>query len=809
MKKLHKKNVVYVLPQLYCFGEPIDQLFCLRNIYNEEQFNITIFSYPLQKLRVNRSVFSIITRGLNVIHTTDNELIWFSTDSEKSNIYPIEKDNTIYAVTRETDLRRIFFRKFYNRNHLNYFFSLTDLEKNQGKILRKKFGIPQEAPIITIHVRDDSWLEQLTQKERKNEARSAGIETYIPAIQFLISEGYYVVRLGHKGMKQLKSMPPQYIDVANHSEYTDFVDPYFISVSTFFICVDSGPVALSEGFNIPRLYTNALLYSGMRVHSGDLCIPKKYYSNKLKRFLTYEEILLGIDIHSDRIDEFDIQLKNNTSDEILFATKEMLCNIRSKNTQPYIKLETFKQLVAIQSRIRMIKGLNDPESLFLPLFNLVTPHEIRISQNYILSNPQLLGHNCINNQSSQLDETLESVEFGEKLSKEHPDKAYDFFLLYIQKNGKNDQIYNNLGVITYRQNKIDLSLFYFSLAIELNPSYSLCMNNIYSAFSNAPFLDYFIDVNSTSTEKNENLYNIEQIKDCNNLSWQNCLNIFSGDHYLKAKRKYENVSKIEKDHVQLINYYAKHQLCKNYSMHRPHRNLIVSSLSANSMNDFIKLISNSISNTKYYNVRCNNIEELPQLFSELRLKTISNTYENTNFDNDVIVALPKNLLHFNNEEIKKLVNQYGYKVVSIIPNPSLWLNECLENFDILSSYKNLNYLSSTQSVDLEIAATLWNSYVDLCLKLKDIVTIYTHEQINYKTNQLIKDLSDYLGVFSENGNNNIEWQSINGIKKDNRYDAILKKYCPARSDFHFEDNQFPELWDSERRIFCRSVPTIK
>jgi len=165
---------------------------------------------------------------------------------------------------------------------------------------------------------------------------------------------------------------------------------------------------------------------------------------------------LGIDIHSDKADAYDIGLHNNTSEEILFAAKEMVAKNKETNTKPYIKLNIFKQLVNIKSKVRMIKGLNDPESLFLPLLNLVTPHEIRISHHFILSNPQFLGHNWINEQSLPLEKISESIELGEHLSEKNIDEAYDFFLNYIQKFGKNERVYNIITLEFSPLNRLEL-----------------------------------------------------------------------------------------------------------------------------------------------------------------------------------------------------------------------------------------------------------------------------------------------------------------------------------------------------------------
>ena len=75
---------------------------------------------------------------------------------------------------------------------------LTEEEIIKGQSKLKDFGIPKNAKIVCITCRDSIYLKKKFPKKNfdYHSYRDANINHYIPAIKFLISKGFYVIRLG-------------------------------------------------------------------------------------------------------------------------------------------------------------------------------------------------------------------------------------------------------------------------------------------------------------------------------------------------------------------------------------------------------------------------------------------------------------------------------------------------------------------------------------------------------------------------------------------------------------------------------------
>lgn len=286
----NRKKVIYPLALIDRIGELCRQMFHLRNLYDENEYDITVVTFPPHlKPRTNKAVYDLVTRGVNVAHSTDSKFMW-ACHSHKDLSVQVHQ-GVIYEFSRLDSLQLKFFEKFQNKTP-NYHFSLSDSEIESGRNLRDKFGIPQSAPTVMLHVREGGYLP--TKDPYKNNSwRNANIENYIPAINYLINTGFYIIRVGDKSMKRFANAPPQLIDAPFHPEYTAFVEPYFAAVSKFFIGNGSGPDYLATAFGNPVLYVNANMYVTMWGHDKDLFVPKRVYSHQLGRYLTYEEVLLS------------------------------------------------------------------------------------------------------------------------------------------------------------------------------------------------------------------------------------------------------------------------------------------------------------------------------------------------------------------------------------------------------------------------------------------------------------------------------------------------------------------------------------
>jgi len=378
-----KKEVIYVFPQLYAFGELSFQIWALRNIFFGHKINL--ITYPLQKLRINNSLFNIATRGINVIHSLDDNLIWYSEDCNHPSVF--EDDKFIYYNSRVLKAK---FMEIIQNKQPAYYFHLNKAEKKKGEQLKKKFGIPVDAPIVTLHIRESGFKNSHGVKEGPDGPfRNANILNYLLAINYLIKKGYYVVRLGDKTMTPFQKIK-NFIDAPFHPSYTCLVDPYFIANSKFIIGMASGPLTIADAFNIPRLCLNYPILRDVWAWNKDLFVFKKYFHTKLKRFLTYEEILTSNVIHIYNINEAkknNIQLFENSPEEILAATKEMIARLNGN----YFSINEMKGINHLFIKIQK-KASKIHTKSYIPLLNFFDINKVPISMEYLRMNSYLINN---------------------------------------------------------------------------------------------------------------------------------------------------------------------------------------------------------------------------------------------------------------------------------------------------------------------------------------------------------------------------------------------------------------------------------
>ena len=368
----------------------MEQLFILRNIFHG--FHLTLITYPLQKLRVNKALFRIVTRGMNVIHSTDDNLIWFSTDVKSSLLYDSEY---IYVNLNKTILLHEFLTRFQNYEPV-FKYSLTKSDHKRGNQLRKRLGIPKDAPIVTVHMREAGYKNLHGRPEGPDgQLRNVTPENYVPAIDYLLSKNFYVIRLGDKTMTRLNINKPNYIELPFHSEYCDFSDLYFVAVSLFFIGCSSGPTSIAEIFGVPQLTINAYAHFQVRAWKNDILIFKEYYSHHLGRSLTWEEILSSPALFIKDVNHnLGFEIKENSPKDIFSATKEMI----SRLDGTYFKENEMKALIdhfkEIQLKASTIQAEKKKEHSFLNtgLLNFVGQNSFPLSVEYLRANPNFMGH---------------------------------------------------------------------------------------------------------------------------------------------------------------------------------------------------------------------------------------------------------------------------------------------------------------------------------------------------------------------------------------------------------------------------------
>ena len=247
--------------------------------------------------------------------------------------------------------------------------SIDPLDESRGKDVLKKWGVPDGAWFVALHVRE--YDAHTPNHNRLRAAPNADIGTYMPAIRAIIARGGWVIRMGDSSMSALPVLPGL-VDYANSKDKSEWMDVFLWAACKFFIGTSSGPLTVPASFGVPVLYTNCCGIGFSPALGRSLMLPKLFYSKYKKSLLTVEEILAGPWGWTVVVPEDDIELRDNLPEEIQAGVEEIFSLLNAGS-------EAFDNLTELQlefNRHRDHYGRNAS-----------TP----ISHSFITSHQNLLG----------------------------------------------------------------------------------------------------------------------------------------------------------------------------------------------------------------------------------------------------------------------------------------------------------------------------------------------------------------------------------------------------------------------------------
>jgi putative glycosyltransferase (TIGR04372 family) len=218
---------------------------------------------------------------------------------------------TLFEIRRKFGLISAYkdFYKFkpnYNKDMEEYFY-----QNFLNYDLKKTF---------VLHIRDNNYYSS-------SYIRSANENNYIPAINFLLKNNYYVIRIVHSKSNKL-SFSGNYCELNCDIDLNQLFQFYLIANCKGFLACNSGPAWFGSLFNVPMLIFNYFSYYSPGFRDNDLYVPKKILNFEGKT-LTYKQIFdlkilqkSNLTIHN--IQKNKLKIIENSENEILNATKEFI-----------------------------------------------------------------------------------------------------------------------------------------------------------------------------------------------------------------------------------------------------------------------------------------------------------------------------------------------------------------------------------------------------------------------------------------------------------------------------------------------------
>ena len=207
-----------------------------------------------------------------------------------SNLFFGSKNSFKLNESTARDAEDIFYR---TKTQLNF----TKEEIDNGISFLKSIGLKENQKFVCVLNRDPFYKKNFVDQYYKNRNwdyhnyRNSDIDTYIPAIEFLLKKNYFVLRVGKGVSKKLEINHENFLDYSSSNLRNDFLDIFLMSNSYFNLVSESGLLIVSLLYNVPMCFVNMGSIKGTQVwHEKQITIYKKIWSNEKKNFLSLKEI---------------------------------------------------------------------------------------------------------------------------------------------------------------------------------------------------------------------------------------------------------------------------------------------------------------------------------------------------------------------------------------------------------------------------------------------------------------------------------------------------------------------------------------
>ena len=319
------RDIIYhLLKYFYYFPAIILYVFNIR-FASSDPNSIGTYSEELENIAINNKNFKLIllepstytANSYLVKHFFKNEFIRIQNSFFCFFLIPFTYIRWITITPYDNENQICFQRQWYFNNekkknsdhHILFEGRLKSEEKRFFKNKKKFFS---KKKIVYLHLREENNLI----------LRNANFVNYIDTINFLIKKNYYVIFFGTK-IPNYKNKNFKFYNLSKRKvkEFQMKIIPH----TDLFIGQISGPFFLFNFYNIKMVITDVVIFNHLLTSKNIIVIFKKFYKEKnlMKLNNIYQE---KIECLWDQqiLKQKKIKVENNTNDEILEATKEIL-----------------------------------------------------------------------------------------------------------------------------------------------------------------------------------------------------------------------------------------------------------------------------------------------------------------------------------------------------------------------------------------------------------------------------------------------------------------------------------------------------
>ena len=225
--------------------------------------------------------------------------------------------------------------KWHDREPL---LSLSKSHRQRGQQCLRELGLPENAWFVCVHCREPGNRIQ----DSGHTSRDADINSYILAMEAIVENGGWCIRMGDIFMKPLPKMK-NVIDYCHTNIKSNWMDVYLCASCKFVLGCNSGFTCLANIYGVPCAMANSIPMSHIAVTSLDITIPKLLWSKYKSRYLTFNEIFNSamaeceyfithsyekdgikiIDNTPEDIRDLSIEMFNVTNNTMIYSDEDM------------------------------------------------------------------------------------------------------------------------------------------------------------------------------------------------------------------------------------------------------------------------------------------------------------------------------------------------------------------------------------------------------------------------------------------------------------------------------------------------------
>ena len=254
------------------------------------------------------------------------------------NFFSFQKDDLRLSKYLDRDLDKLIYK---NKTILK----IPEKDLAEGFNNLKKMGIEKSKKFICLGIRDGQYLKDTfpSKSYKKHNYRDTKPENFIKLIEFLNSQGFYVIKMNKTSEKKLPIKNPLFIDYTESKFASESMDFFLSNQCEFFISTGYGFDCVPRIFKKPILIVSMAPLGYLPTYIGNSMLSfKKYFCKRRGKYLNLKEIFsenLAYIADTHELNTRDIILHDNTSEELLDIIKEFIIfRYKSKEYFRYVNL---------------------------------------------------------------------------------------------------------------------------------------------------------------------------------------------------------------------------------------------------------------------------------------------------------------------------------------------------------------------------------------------------------------------------------------------------------------------------------------